>query len=194
MTPSARKRATLLPSSSTAKSPMRAMSPLETTTSFRLQTATQRALAPEFGVEHGARIHLMAAAVPAIERRIEVGQANFSQEAKRSEVHAEDGCASRAKIRATERSVPSPPARSPVPAPARHCRAVNGWSLRSVLSALAVEQRLIAVLAQPGNQLRQQPGQLFLPRFADNRYANHADSSVTDWAEFSIQAPPHCAA
>jgi len=115
MTPSARKRATLLPSSSTAKSPMRAMSPLEMTRSFRaLIVIEQRAAPPQLGMQHGARIESMAAlaaAVPTLQRRIEVGEANFSKETEITQVHAKDGRTGGGKMRATDKSVPSRPAR-----------------------------------------------------------------------------------
>ena len=57
----------------------------------RFITKAERAPAPQFGVQHGARIQVMVAAVPALQRWVEVGQPNLGQEAEKAQVHAEDG-------------------------------------------------------------------------------------------------------
>ena len=43
-----------------------------------------RAVAKHFGVEHDARVEGVAVVAPAFERGVEIGEADFSEEAKRS--------------------------------------------------------------------------------------------------------------
>ena len=70
-----------------------------------------------------------------------------------------------AKMRATESSVPSPPRTIDQRGfQLGHLGALHGRRCGGVLAALQVQQRLVAVPAQPVDQLRQQPGQLFLLR------------------------------
>ena len=117
----------------------------------------------------------IAAAVPALQRRIEVGQADLGQKAERTQVHAEDGGAGGGKdARHGEQGSVASQDDDQRRGLLGHRRAVHGRSGRGVLAALQVEQRIITVLAQPCDQLRQQPGQLYFLRFADNRDANHA--------------------
>ena len=116
----------------------------------------QRASAPQFGVQHGAHIDVVATAVPALQRRIEVGQANLGQEAEKPQIHAEDGRAGRGKDARNGKQGSVAAQHDHQPRRLRgHCRAIHGRRFRGVLPALQVQQRLIAVLAQPGDQLRQ---------------------------------------
>jgi len=56
----------------------------------------------------------------------------------------------------------------------RHGIAGNDRSIGGVLAGLLIEQGFEAALAQPGDQLGQQAGQLFFRGLADNCDANHA--------------------
>ena len=80
-----------------------------------------------------------------------------------------------AKVRATDSSVPSPPSTiTRAGCSAGICARSTAGAAVGVAAAFPVKQRLIAVLAQPLDQFRQQPDQFLLLRFADNRDANHA--------------------
>jgi hypothetical protein len=106
---------------------------------------------------------------------VEIGQAHFGQEAQVAQIDAENGRAGcrkdarHGKQRAVAAQNDHQSGRV-----CRHLRALHHWAAEVYLAGLLVEQRLVAALAQPGDQLRQQPGELFLLRLADNRNTNHA--------------------
>jgi len=113
-------------------------------------------------VEHGARIESMAAlaaAMPALQRRIEVGEANLCQKAERTQVHTQDGGAGGGKDagHGEQGSVASQNDDQPRRL-LGHPRAVHGRRSRGVLPAFQVEQRLVVVPAQPCDQLGQKAG------------------------------------
>jgi hypothetical protein len=121
-----------------------------------------------------SRVEIVAAAVPALQRGIEVGQPDLGQEAENPQVHAENGRSGRGKDprHGKQRAVAAQNDHQSRRL-FRHRGPVDSRRSRGVLSAFQVEQRLIPVLAQPGNQLRQQPNQFLFSWFADDRDSRH---------------------
>jgi hypothetical protein len=123
-----------------------------------------RAIAPQHSVEHRPLIEGVATGAPVLQSGIEVGETHFGQETEEAEIHAEDGCVdSRKDTRGRQQ---------------RAIAAENDDEAGTLLRQIrpvddTVQHRIVAVLAQPRDQLRQNPRQLFPVRFADDRNAGH---------------------
>ena len=96
MTPSARNRATLLPSSSTANSPMRAISPFELPLRSALHRRSTGCHRAKRCMKH-CPVKRVAARAPALQRGIEIGETNLCEKAKKPQVDAEDRHAGRSE-------------------------------------------------------------------------------------------------
>src|ERR1700722_18508647 len=126
-------------------------------------------------MQHGALVELMAIVAPALEGRIEVGKPNLGKKSERAKIHTQN-----------RRARGSEDARDgeerAIAAQHDHQRWFESWQIvpvmgrgvLRVLGRLEVQERLVVMLAQPCDELRQKAAELLLARFADNGDAIHA--------------------
>ena len=101
----------------------------------------------------------MAVAAPAIEGRVEITEPNLGEKSEEPQVDAENGRTGGGKDTAhgKQRAVAAQN-NDQFRLVERHIAAIDGFGGSGVLACLAIQQGLVAALAQPGDQLRQNPG------------------------------------
>ena len=135
------------------------------------------AIAPQLRVQHDPRIQDVAIVAPAIQGGIEVGEANLGQEAQIAQINAQyrSACGGKDARNRQQSTVPTQNNHQ-LRRPGGHFSAVHGGRGLCIVAALQVKERFEAALAQPADQLRQEPDQLFFQRLANYADAHHAVS------------------
>ncbi len=141
-------------------------------------------------MQHGPLIQAVATLAPFLQSGIQVGETNFGKESEKPEIHAEDGRTHGGKNarRCQQRAIAAQHNDQRRRPRGQLCASDRGSS-RGVIPAFKVQHRVVAVLAQPRDQLRQKPRKFFPVRLRNNGDRGHASKCNGSGRQLTPLAP-----